>query len=60
MPYDLSSRLVMGLASSALFDLEESDEIFRKKGEEEYRKFQRENQDVLLSKGGHSHLSEGC
>ncbi|WMY73834.1 5'-nucleotidase [Buttiauxella selenatireducens] len=51
MPYDLSSRLVIGLASSALFDLEESDEIFRTKGEEEYRKFQRENQDVLLSKG---------
>lgn len=51
MPYDLSSRLVIGLASSALFDLEESDEIFRTKGEEEYRKFQRENQDVLLDKG---------
>ncbi|HBX2866154.1 TPA: 5'-nucleotidase, partial [Klebsiella pneumoniae] len=24
MPYDLSSRLVIGLASSALFDLDES------------------------------------
>ncbi|MGR8771898.1 5'-nucleotidase [Klebsiella pneumoniae subsp. pneumoniae] len=43
MPYDLSSRLVIGLASSALFDLDESDEIFRTKGEDEYRKFQREN-----------------
>ncbi|HDT1623582.1 TPA: 5'-nucleotidase [Klebsiella quasipneumoniae subsp. similipneumoniae] len=51
MPYDLSSRLVIGLASSALFDLDESDEIFRTKGEDEYRKFQRENQDKLLGKG---------
>jgi len=51
MPYVLSSRLVIGLASSALFDLEESDEIFRNHGEEEYRKFQRVNQDVLLKKG---------
>ncbi|MCS6039573.1 5'-nucleotidase [Klebsiella pneumoniae subsp. pneumoniae] len=51
MPYDLSSRLVIGLASSALFDLDESDEIFRTKGEDEYRKFQRENQDVPLGKG---------
>ncbi|SIR22838.1 5'-nucleotidase [Enterobacter kobei] len=51
MPYELSSRLVIGLASSALFDLEESDEIFRTRGEDEYRKFQRDKQDDLLAKG---------
>ena len=37
MPYDLTNRLVIGLASSALFDLEESDQIFRSKGEDIYR-----------------------
>ncbi|GHW17282.1 5'-nucleotidase [Vibrio cholerae] len=36
MPYDLSKRLVVGLSSSALFDLQESDEIFRNEGEEAY------------------------
>ncbi|GAB3460176.1 5'-nucleotidase [Actinophytocola sediminis] len=40
MPYDLSQRLVVGIASSALFDLKESDEVFRRDGEEEYRRFQ--------------------
>ncbi len=29
MAYDLTKRLVIGLSSSALFDLEESDNIFR-------------------------------
>ena len=29
MPYELENRLVIGLASSALFDLEESDKVFR-------------------------------
>lgn len=36
MAYDLSKRLVIGLASSALFDLKESDEIFRSQGESAY------------------------
>jgi 5'-nucleotidase len=43
MPYSLENRLVIGIASSALFDLEQSDAVFREKGEEEYRKFQEEN-----------------
>jgi len=51
MVYDLKKRLVVGLASSALFDLTESDEIFRSKGEQEYRKYQREKQDEPLKKG---------
>ncbi|MFW1494587.1 5'-nucleotidase, partial [Vibrio parahaemolyticus] len=33
MPYDLTKRLVVGLSSSALFDLQDSDEIFRSQGE---------------------------
>jgi 5'-nucleotidase len=51
MPYSIEDKLVIGVASSALFDLSESDKIFREKGEEQYRKFQRDNKDVLLPKG---------
>ena len=51
MPYDLESRLVIGVASSAVFDLSESDAIFRSHGEQEYRKFQEKNLDNPLPKG---------
>ncbi|KHK51930.1 5'-nucleotidase [Ralstonia sp. A12] len=51
MSYDLTTRLVIGLASSALFDLDESDRIFRSEGEEAYRDYQREHQNVLLRPG---------
>ena len=51
MAYTLDDKLVIGLASSALFDLEKSDQIFREKGEEAYRQYQRENQDSPLEKG---------
>jgi len=33
MPYELDQRLVIGLASSALFDLTESDRVFRELGQ---------------------------
>jgi len=32
--YELKDRLVVGIASSALFDLAEADAVFRKQGEE--------------------------
>ncbi|TRX72744.1 5'-nucleotidase [Pseudomonas mangiferae] len=51
MSYDLDNRLVIGLASSALFDLEESDKVFRLRGEEAYRDYQRENQNIPLPHG---------
>lgn len=51
MPYLLENRLVIGIASSALFDLNESDKVFREKGEEEYRKFQEENLERPLGRG---------
>lgn len=51
MAYQLSSRLVVGLASSALFDLTESDSVFQAKGESAYRDYQRKHQDNPLSKG---------
>ena len=43
MPYDLSNQLVIGIASSALFDLKDSDAVFQLKGEEAYRSYQAEH-----------------
>ena len=48
MPYGLENRLVIGLASSALFDLEESDKVFREQGELVYRDYQRQHQNQRL------------
>ncbi|MEU5536346.1 5'-nucleotidase [Streptomyces sp. NPDC020362] len=50
-PYELADRLVVGVASSALFDLEESDAVFREQGEEAYRAYQEENVDTTLRPG---------
>ncbi|WKE72600.1 5'-nucleotidase [Streptomyces sp. WP-1] len=49
--YDLANRLVVGVASSALFDLRESDAVFREQGEEAYRAYQEENRDDTLRPG---------
>lgn len=49
--YDLEQKLVIGLASSALFNLEESDEVFRTKGELAYREYQRQHENSLLDQG---------
>ncbi|QWZ07728.1 5'-nucleotidase [Nocardioides panacis] len=51
MPYDLKDRLVVGIASSALFDLAESDKIFRTQGEQAYRDYQEENLHTPLAPG---------
>ena len=51
MAYDIDSRLVVGLASSALFDLSQSDAVFRDKGERAYRVYQREHQNRPLEPG---------
>ena len=48
---DLNRALVVGVASSALFDLAESDAVFREKGEERYREYQREHIDDVLEPG---------
>jgi hypothetical protein len=54
MPYELENRLVIGVASSAMFDLSESDAIFRRDGEEKYRKFQEDNLATPLKKASPS------
>ena len=51
MPYELSDRLVVGVASSALFDLAQSDAYFREHGEEKYRVYQDEHIDDTLEPG---------
>ena len=51
MASELDNRLVIGVASSAVFDLRESDAVFKSQGEEEYRKFQEQNLKCPLPKG---------
>lgn len=51
MAYELSEKLVVGVASSALFDLAESDKVFRSKGEAAYRAYQEEKIDDQLEAG---------
>ena len=51
MSYSLEERLVIGVASSAMFDLTESDAVFRSSGEADYRKYQEANLHNHLAKG---------
>ncbi|MFJ4674194.1 5'-nucleotidase [Kitasatospora purpeofusca] len=51
MAYELADRLVVGIASSALFDLTDSDKVFRDQGEEIYRAYQEEHLDDTLPPG---------
>lgn len=51
MSYELEDKLVIGIASSALFDLSESDRIFSEKGEEAYREYQQEHLEDPLEPG---------
>ena len=49
--YNLEEKLVIGLASSALFDLEKSDKVFRTKGELAYRNYQSKKESKPLNPG---------
>ncbi|MEV8469761.1 5'-nucleotidase [Ralstonia sp. UNC404CL21Col] len=51
MAYPIERKLVIGVASSALFNLSESDEIYKRQGVEEYRLHQEENLDTPFPKG---------
>jgi 5'-nucleotidase len=51
MPYPIERKLVIGIASSALFDLNESNRIFLEGGIERYREHQEANIDVPFAKG---------
>src|SRR5690554_2528069 len=51
MSYKIEDKLVIAVSSSALFDLSESDKVFRKQGAEAYKTFQKENMDKVLDIG---------
>ena len=51
MPYPIEDKLVIAIASSALFDLSESDRVYHERGVDEYRRYQRENENVTLAPG---------
>jgi 5'-nucleotidase len=63
MPLDLSNTLVIGVSATSLYDMEESDRIFRdtKASDpdtaiEKYRDFMRDHEDEPLSPGTGWHL----
>ncbi|MBK7975133.1 MAG: 5'-nucleotidase [Deltaproteobacteria bacterium] len=51
MPFPIDDKLVIAVASTALFDLAESDDIFKRKGLDEYRRHQRTNEGIPFAPG---------
>jgi len=51
MAYDVNKKLVVGVSTNALFDLQKEDNIFNQEGVEAYKKYQKENRYVKLKKG---------
>lgn len=51
MPYPIDKKFVIAVASSALFDLTESDSVFRQQGESKYREYQEKNIDKPFDRG---------
>ena len=51
MAYPIERKFVIAVASSALFDLSGSDNVFREKGPKAYKTYQEEHLDVILEKG---------
>ena len=51
MPVDLSKSLVIGISSSALFDMREADEIYRQQGLDKYSEYQIQQADAPLNPG---------
>lgn len=51
MPYPIEHKLVIGIASSALFDLTASHQVYLEGGAEEYRRYQEQHRDSVLARG---------
>jgi 5'-nucleotidase len=51
MPYPIEHKLVIGIASSALFDLTASHQVYLEGGPEQYRSYQQAHLDTVLDKG---------
>ena len=51
MGFNITEKLVVAVASSALFDLTESDKVFREKGPSYYKRYTRQRQNVIFEPG---------
>ena len=51
MSYKIEEKLVIAVSSSALFDLSESDGVFREQGSKAYKDFQKSSIDNVLDTG---------
>ena len=51
MSYPIEDKLVIAVASSALFELDEADTVFRHEGVRAYRAYQREHEADVLKPG---------
>ncbi len=51
MAYPIEKKLVVGVSSNALFNLEKEDEIFKSEGILAYNKYQEQNKKNVLNKG---------
>lgn len=51
MPFPIEEKLVVAIASSALFDLSESHRVYREQGTESYRAYQRAHERDILEPG---------
>ncbi len=51
MAFEIENKLVIGIASSALFDLSQSHQVYLDSGPEEYRHYQERHLDTILGRG---------
>jgi 5'-nucleotidase len=51
MPVDISNKLVVGISSRALFDLDDSHNVYTNNGLDAYSQYQIDHEDDLLDKG---------
>ncbi len=58
MAYTLDKKLVVGISTRALFDLEKENRIFEREGLEAYRAYQKEHEDDILAPGSGFRLVE--
>lgn len=49
MPFSLADKLVLGISSRALFNLDEANRVFEEQGLEAYRAYQRERETEPLA-----------
>src|SRR5690348_10333030 len=59
MPSNLSRLLTVGVSSSALFNLEEEDRIFKSQGLQPFIDYQRNHEDAVLAPGSAFPLIKG-